>query len=187
MPKKQYAKDAMISSQPNPNAGASHLKQCVIGWARLWQTPRLQDRITIEFSQRLSRTLGLARPASGLIRLNSVLLQEANRLLLNEILCHEAAHIAVYECHGPRGRPHGTEWRLLMTLAGFRPRARIPADEIAGRPGWHKGVSYRYEHCCPVCQTVYIARRTDCRWRCAACVQKGREGKLLVVRRHATP
>lgn len=54
--------------------------------------------------------------------------------------------------HGPKVRPHGSEWDVLMRIVGFEPqvRARLshdlqatPQSELATRP--------IYEHRCPVC------------------------------------
>ena len=174
------------ASQVDMALAIYHLRARVADWARLWQIPKLQEKIIIELSQRLRRSLGLARPAAGLIRLNPVLLQDANRDLLEETLCHEAAHVAVHEYHGPNCRAHGPEWRALMVAAGFRPRVKVPADEVNGLWIRTKSPVYQYEHHCPVCRTIYMARHTDRRWRCAFCVQVGREGRLVVTRRRAT-
>ena len=150
-------------------------------WAALWSLPGLEDRVSVTFSRRFRSSLGRCAPSSGEIRL-AAFLQDGPRALLIEALCHEAAHAAVYELHGPGPKPHGPEWRVLMQAAGYQPRARVPAalledlapSSIRTRPTWL--------HRCPVCQASRIARRAVHRWRCAACVRAGLNGFLLIER-----
>jgi hypothetical protein len=54
---------------------------------------------------------------------------DALRDLLEEVLCHELAHVAVYRLHGRAVRPHGPEWKGLVAAAGFKPRARFERAE----------------------------------------------------------
>lgn len=121
--------------------------------------------------------LGRARPREKLIRINAALVDQ-HPSLLDEVLCHEAAHIAVHELHRGYRRPHGPEWRRLMELAGFAPRARMPlATPLAAaaqRHLWH--------HQCPVCQAWRLARRPVHRWRCAACINAGLPGDLIITK-----
>jgi len=97
-------------------------------WEAAWGLPGLSDSVTVEFSRRLRSSFGNCRSAEGKIRL-AERLRNGNRRLLEEILCHELAHVAVHRLHGPRARPHGPEWRRLMARAGFSPRARIKVEE----------------------------------------------------------
>ena len=73
----------------------------------------------IELSARLRTSFARSYPKVGLIRLNPVLLKPSYRDLLPEILCHELAHLAVYELFGPGRKPHGPEWQALVEKAGF--------------------------------------------------------------------
>ena len=66
--------------------------QVLTRWAKLWRTPGLVDRVTVEFSPRMTRSLGRVRPATGIIRLNA-LLQNVPRNFLLEALCHEAGQV----------------------------------------------------------------------------------------------
>ena len=102
-------------------------------WATLWSCPGLDQRITISFSTRLRSSLGRCTPARNDLRIAAFLL-DAPESLLKEVLCHEAAHIAVYELYGRSAKAHGTEWRELMQLAGFKPRVRIPDNELDSIP-----------------------------------------------------
>ncbi len=105
------------------------MKSLVATWATIWGTPGLEDRLTISFSTRMTRSLGRCQPDRAVVRLASWL-REDRRELLHEVLCHEAAHAAVVELHGRGARPHGTEGKELMRAAGFDPRVRIPTPEI---------------------------------------------------------
>ncbi len=131
----------------------------------------------------MTRSLGRCYPTRGLIRISEHLL-EAPRSILEEALCHELAHVAVHEMNGKRCRPHGPEWKDLMRIAGYEPRARLPAGTLP-RPSRKRRQRqrYLYIHRCPVCQAEQIARRAVRRWRCAACVEAGLEGELEIWRR----
>lgn len=97
-------------------------QQALAGWMQLWGVPGLEERLDVRFSGRLTRSLGRCHPARGLIRLKRTL-EKGDEALLSEVLCHEAAHAAVYAIHRRRVRPHGREWGQLMRVAGYRPRA----------------------------------------------------------------
>jgi len=99
-------------------------------WAELWGLPGLTESVTVEFSRRFRSSLGLCRPAQSRIRL-AAHLEKGNGDLLEEVLCHELAHVAVYRLHARAVRPHGPEWKGLVAAAGFEPRARF--DRAEGR------------------------------------------------------
>ena len=159
------------------------LAHYVASLGRKWNVPAIANRVEIQFSQRLRSSLGRCVPSRGIVRLNRRLLV-AQPGLVEEVLCHELAHVAAYELHGKRCRPHGPEWAALMRTAGFEPRvrARLSRDvqavvhaRLAARP--------LYEHRCPVCQATRLARRSVPQWRCAACVAAGLSGKLVIAKR----
>jgi len=103
-------------------------------WLQTWNTADLAAQTRIEFSPRLTRSLGRCYPDRRLIRISSHL-EGAPDGLLQEVLCHEMAHLATRELHGRNVRPHGPEWKALMTSAGFEPRTRLPSPNGAPRPG----------------------------------------------------
>jgi len=108
---------------------APHLLAAIPSWAEAWGVPGLEARISVGFSTRMTRSLGRCQPEQKRIRLASWL-REAPAELLAEVLCHEAAHVAVHELHGRGCRPHGSEWRALMRAAGYDARTRIPEDAL---------------------------------------------------------
>src|SRR4030095_1654545 len=103
----------------------------LFAWAAVWGVPELPFRVRIMFSSRLQSSLGRCAPKAGLIRLNPGLLEGAPEAL-REVVCHEAAHVATWLLYGRRARAHGREWKDLMSLAGYEPRA--PGRE-GGRTG----------------------------------------------------
>jgi predicted SprT family Zn-dependent metalloprotease len=154
-------------------------------WLELWGTPELAAQATIEFSARMTRSLGRCYPDRRLIRI-AAFVGEGDRGLLDEVLCHELAHLAARERHGERIRPHGPEWKALMRAAGFNPRARLPAPPNAPKrkpPRRRRRRRYWYLHRCPRCQLARAGKRVERRWRCAACFTAGLEGILDVFRR----
>lgn len=64
------------------------------------------------------------------IRFNATLLASHPREMLAETVPHEVAHVAVHRIHGRRVRPHGAEWKALMTAFGVKPEPchRLPAE-----------------------------------------------------------
>lgn len=150
-------------------------------WAHHWGLPELPGRVTISVSTRMRVSLGRCAPRAGTIRIASFLLGGPEDLL-EEVLCHELAHVAVVQLHGPRCRPHGREWRALMLAAGRTPRARIPAAEFERLVPLHAGKRVMWEHRCPVCRASRVAGRPVQEWRCARCQRIGLRGRLVVRR-----
>jgi predicted SprT family Zn-dependent metalloprotease len=161
-------------------------------WGELWGVPDLPSRVTILPSARLRRSLGRCQPATGRISIRASLLDGDPRLL-EEVLCHEAAHVAARVLAGPEARPHGAEWRELVRAAGFEPRVRRAGDAGgAGNAGGAGDASpstprrasgrFAYEHRCPVCQSVRYANTRRPRWRCLECDDAGLEGSLVIRR-----
>ena len=156
------------------------LRPQVVRLALLWGLPGLVDDVSVEFSRRFRRSLGRCWPAQGRIRLGAFLLA-GDPALLEEVLCHELAHVAAFRLHGRRIRPHGPEWKALLVQVGFEPRVRIPEGH-AGLPKLSTAARARYEHRCPVCHAVRMAGRSVPQWRCAMCWEAGRSGKLDITR-----
>jgi predicted SprT family Zn-dependent metalloprotease len=140
----------------------------------LWDATALANSIDTQFSNRLHRALGRARVDTRRVRLNPILLN-VNIELLDEVLCHELAHIVVYTRFGRKARPHGSEWADLMRQAGYKPRLRINLEEEK-----LSILINTYVHLCPVCQIIRYARRPMYRWRCVSCVKAGLDGKLHI-------
>jgi len=150
-------------------------------WAALWGVTGLEERLTITFSRRLRSSLGRCSPVNGEVRLAAFLL-DSPRELLDEVVCHEAAHAAVYELHGRRVKPHGHEWKGLMQGAGYEPKARIKFADLPQAVRVTTDRRMFWEHRCPVCQARRIARRPVRAWRCAACFTAGLDGVLIITR-----
>lgn len=55
------------------------------------------------------------------VRLNRALLEAEGTDFARETLIHEICHLAVWERHGRRARPHGPQWRQLMRQMGVAP------------------------------------------------------------------
>lgn len=136
--------------------------------------PELASHVDIQFSRRLRSSLGRTRADTHRVRLNP-LLEKAGKKLFEEVLCHELAHIAVYERFGAKVKPHGSEWASLVQQAGYEPRLSAGIDEER-----QSSNQLRFEHLCPVCQVIRFAKRPMTNWRCGGCVDAGLEGLLLI-------
>jgi predicted SprT family Zn-dependent metalloprotease len=155
------------------------------GWSAAWGVPDLTDLVRVELSTRMRSSLGGFWPTEKLIRITDVLF-EAPPHLLEEVLCHEAAHAAAHLLHGERVRSHGREWKELMRKAGLAPRVRIPTRELGGAAQRAARKRWLWEHRCPVCRAHRLAGRPVRQWRCGPCRAAGRHGRLVITRRPAS-
>lgn len=162
------------------------IRALIEGWGSAWGLPHLASEVHVSFTSRLTRSLGRCRPSTGRISLQTSL-QQSKRSQLAEVLCHELAHIAVWQMFGSHAKPHGPEWQRLVSDAGYdsevRARRFAPASSVT--PPTSR--SRLYEHRCPVCQSVRFARRPVGRWRCAECVDAGLTGELVITRHQSPP
>ena len=149
-------------------------------WSKLWGLPDLSATISISFSSRLRSTLARCRPAHARVVLRADL-RNADPSFIAEVLCHEVAHVATYRLHGRSAAPHGKEWCALVRAAGFEPRVRTCGNAPAEKPRRQHASGNLYEHRCPVCQIIRVARRPVVNWRCAECLDAGLEGALLIT------
>jgi len=166
---------------PTPEAAIPpRLQRRLERWLARWGTPGLASSLRIEFSPRLRRAFGRCYQDERLIRLTPSLLDTQSHLLA-EILCHEAAHAAVYELCGAAAKPHGEEWEEMMRMAGFEPRVRIP---VVVRNTAREAARDRvvYLHRCPVCDLSRHAARPMHTWRCRTCVGTRSQGELVIRR-----
>jgi predicted SprT family Zn-dependent metalloprotease len=151
------------------------IKPVVSRLCELWEIKSIEHEITIEFSSRITRSLGRTQPLRKIVRLNPDLLRSLSKHL-EEVLCHEIAHIAAVHKYGPVVMPHGEEWQSLVRQAGFEPSVRM---HVA--PGKRPHISTRrFRHVCPVCLAERQAKNRMARWRCSACVQDGLDGELII-------
>lgn len=73
---------------------------------------------TVEW-KRYPVTAGRAYPMENRICLSALLLTSEERV--RETLLHEYAHLVVYHRFGRKPRPHGEEWKRVMTALGVSP------------------------------------------------------------------
>jgi predicted SprT family Zn-dependent metalloprotease len=166
---------------PRRLAPALDCDNLLAAWGELWGLPGLENRLDVSISTRMRTSLGRCAPARGQLRIAAFLL-DGPEALLHEVLCHEAAHAAAHEIHGPRIRPHGREWRNLMTAAGFEARARFPAARLDALPPAALRARVLWEHRCPVCHVQQNAGRPVPQWRCVGCRSAGLGGRLEITR-----
>ncbi len=150
-------------------------------WSALWGFPDLRASVEITFSARLRSTLARCRAAAGRITLRADLRNNRSGRL-EVVLCHELAHVAVHRLHGTgvdrtaRSGNASSPWRGEPRVYT---RERVRSRRVTPRTVR----SAVYEHRCPVCQTMRLARRPVGQWRCAECLDAGLEGRLVVSKR----
>ena len=157
--------------------------QLVARWAHTWQLPGLETRVRVEWSERLTRSLGRAIPARRIVRLSEALRRRPQ--LFKQVLCHEVAHVAAWELARRREDPHGPTWKALVRAAGYDPVLRVALRKPAASSRAKRPPFARWIHRCPVCQFRRVGRRPVPEWRCARCVESGLEGDLLITRKAA--
>lgn len=181
-----FAQVGLLSRHDGASGDPEHvpLREILASFLELWGLSSLTDEVTIEIGWRLRRSLGNCYTDRRLIRINPALLHPSRRELLKEVVCHEAAHIAVQESFGSKARPHGPEWKRFVTRAGYLPETQLAFHRRTGTKKSRKRVVY--EHRCPVCQTVRMAEAPVANWRCASCRAVGLDGRLTITSFPAT-
>ena len=109
------------------------IRRLLDGWCCLWDANDLAAEIRVEISTRMTRSLGRCYPDRKLIRIATFVVEESEELF-QEVLCHEAAHLAAYQLHGKSIRPHGREWKALMLMAGYEPHVRYKGAILQPQP-----------------------------------------------------
>jgi predicted SprT family Zn-dependent metalloprotease len=165
----------MTNHQPSHND--KEIGDSITSLCNLWEIQKIQNDIQVEFSSRMTRSLGRTLPTSKIIRLNKELLGSLHDYM-QEVLCHELAHIASVYKFGEAILPHGREWQSLVLQAGYIPRVKmdVAVGNVCLKP------TQRFRHTCPVCFSTRIAKKQIARWRCSRCVTNGLDGKLLIER-----
>ena len=145
--------------------------------AKVWRCAAV-GALRIRFNPRLTRTLARCLPTSASIELSQRVKRAASRLF-REVLVHEAAHYVVATRDGNAARPHGTQWRALVEMAGFEPEA---SRVVCGGGRLQRKVAASFLHVCPVCHYSRRAGRHVTTWRCPECRALGLDGELDVER-----
>lgn len=169
---------ATMSLPPNPTI--ADLRSLAVEALHFWGEPDLEHGLVVERSERMTRLIAKTYPARRVIRVSTLALrmQPADVRL---VMWHESAHIVVFKRYGARARPHGEEWRSLLTSADLKAHVRIADQQqrsiaIMEPKEASRSIVYR----CPVCQAVAYARRKMPRWVCAVCRNNGLSGELVV-------
>jgi len=154
----------------------NQIKASIDRFCVAWGVEEIQNDIQVEFSARLTRSLGRTQPLQKVIRLNTELSTTLTDHL-EEVICHELAHIAAVHQHGTSIKPHGEEWQKLVRSVGYEPSVRMYVNGQASPRKLLKS----YKHYCPVCHFQRIGRTRMKRWRCAECVANGLSGELKIT------
>lgn len=157
------------------------LVEAIARYAELWSRPNLSETVSTRFSTRLSKSWARTNLDTRTITLAITL--RSDLACLEEVLCHELAHIAAYDSIGRREGPHGPTWKELVRVGGFEPRLRLADGHNAPRTIVRR--RSRFLHRCPVCDFSRFAARPIRSWRCADCVTAGLRGDLVITEKRA--
>ena len=157
------------------------LQESIARYAELWALPNLCETVSMRFSARLSKSWARTNLGTRTITLAVTLRSDPARL--EEVLCHELAHIVAYDWIGRREGPHGPTWKELVRIGGFEPRLRLAYGDDAPRAIVRR--PSRFLHRCPVCDFSRVAARPIRAWRCADCVAAGLGGLLVITEKRA--
>lgn len=146
-------------------------------YARLWNFPELEEVVSLRFSARLKKSWARTNLSTNAITLASELRGDRERL--NDVLCHELAHVVSHERVGRTEGPHGPTWRRLVLDAGGDPSVRLADSRATSTKA--ASATRRFLHRCPVCDFSRTARKPTPSWRCADCVAAGLSGELFVT------
>lgn len=78
---------------------------------------------------------GVAHLDENLLRFNLQLYRENSEDFLRQTVAHEVAHLIAHQMFGPRIRPHGEEWQLVMRGVYELPPNRCHTYAITRRQG----------------------------------------------------
>ena len=83
----------------------------------------------VEWSNRLTKTAGLAFCLEGFVRLSAPIYRKYPLGFVCEILPHELAHIAAWRAFGDRW--HGKGWKHSMRVIGLEPHVYWCPDRLS--------------------------------------------------------
>jgi len=137
---------------PREARGDEHLIESVTRLGRRWSRPSRAETVSIRFSSRLSKTWALTNLVTNTITLSSEL--NGDRERLDDVLCHELAHVVSHERVGRTEGPRGPPWRRLVLDEGRDP----PVADRNATTTKANGVTRPSLHL-PVCDFSRIVRR----------------------------
>lgn len=118
------------------------------------------------------RCAGQALLGQNRIRINRTLLLENLEAFLFQTVGHEVAHLICWHVHGPRARPHGVEWRMVMAILGLPPK-RCHNYDTARSAVRKKLATFAYACRCRIRQMTIIRHRRMLKspgyYRCRQC------------------
>jgi len=95
---------------------------------------RAFKRPTYLFNQR-GKAAGTAHLQKNIIKINPILFINNKEEFFEQVIAHEVAHLITFQLYG-RVRPHGKEWRYVMTEVFKRPALtthQLDIKEVAGK------------------------------------------------------
>lgn len=115
------------------------------------------------------KTAGMALLQRWEIRFNPILLSENDEAFLTDVVPHEVAHLIVYALYGNKARPHGDEWKFIMSSLFNRPPHTRHTFDVTSV----EGKTFLYQcHCSTVKLSIHRHNkvcRGQARYICRKC------------------
>ncbi len=99
-------------------------------------------RVTVEWSERMTRAAGTATYQLGLIKLSTKLLPRSTPEDQRQTVIHEACHLISFWKYGEAGTGHGHYWKACMRACGLAPRRCHSIPRAGLRRGRTQAVVY---------------------------------------------
>lgn len=118
------------------------LEECYQLAERHFNRPFPRPQVTLDLR---GQKAGVAYLYRNLLRFNGQLYRENAEDFLRQTVPHEAAHLLAHALYGERIRPHGKEWKGLMTGLFGLPALRCHDYQVPRR----RSTRYLYRCACP--------------------------------------
>jgi SprT protein len=100
----------------------SWTRQLIEQAVRHFDLPISQPRVRFDLRGKAAGMALFHPRGETVIRYNTQMLKENGQAFIAQTVPHEVAHLVARAVFGPAVRPHGAEWRSIMTLFGAEPR-----------------------------------------------------------------
>ncbi|WP_028240847.1 SprT family zinc-dependent metalloprotease [Stutzerimonas azotifigens] len=115
-----------------PQQLQARVEACYQQAETFFQRPFVRPEVSLKLR---GQKAGVAHLDENRLRFNAQLYRENREHFLTQTVAHEVAHLVAHQMFGPRIRPHGEEWQLIMRGVYGLPPNRCHTYEVTRRRG----------------------------------------------------